>query len=88
VWLGIVGYSFVLHRQSAAQLRAAQLAAPEVLQDPLVVGANSASVYGAADVFSAADGTLVSFPDVVGAEPGSDPFYDLGGELIIIRTGF
>jgi hypothetical protein len=62
-------------------------AAPH-LQDPLVVAVESANVYGAADVFRRTDGTLVSYRDVVGAEPGSGPFYDLGGEPIIIRTGF
>jgi hypothetical protein len=84
----IVAYTFVLHKESAAQLRAAQRAASEVLQDPLVVGVNLANVYGSADVFRTTDGTLVSYRDVLSAEPGSGPFYDLGGEPIVIRTGF
>jgi hypothetical protein len=84
----ITAYTFVLRRESAAQLRVAQLAAAEVLQDPLVVAVESANVYGATDVFRTTNGTLVSYADVVGAEPGSGPFYDLGGEPIVIRTGF
>jgi len=77
-----------LVRSPAAQLRAARLAAFEVLQDPLVVAVESANVYGATDVFRTTDGTLVSYREVVGAEPGYGPFYDPGGEPIVIRTGF
>jgi ketosteroid isomerase-like protein len=83
----ISSYTFVLTEESAAQLRAAQLAASEVLQDPLVVGLDTANVYGPKDVFRTADGTLVSYRDVVGAEPGAGPFYDLGGQPVTIRTG-
>jgi hypothetical protein len=77
-----------LVRESAAQLRAAHLTAFEVLQDPLVVGVNSANVFSAAVVFRKIDGTLVSYREVVGAEPGYGPFYDPGGEPIVIRRGF
>jgi hypothetical protein len=83
----ITAYTFVLDRESASRLRAAQLAASDVLQDPLVVGVDSANVYGPADVFRTPDGQLVSYREVVGAEPGSGPFFDLGGQPITIRTG-
>jgi hypothetical protein len=83
----ITAYTFVLTRDSASQLRAAQIAASDVLQDPLVVGADFANVYGASDVFRAPDGTLVSYRDLVAAEPGSGPFLDLGGQPVILRTG-
>jgi hypothetical protein len=84
----ITTYSFVLNRESASQLRAAQIAAADVLQDPLVVGAEIANVYGPNDVFRGADGVLVSYRDLVGAEPGSGPFVDLGGEPVVLRNGF
>jgi hypothetical protein len=83
----IAAYTFVLNRESAGQLRAAQIAASDVLQDPLVVGADFANVYGPEDVFRGADGTLVTYRDLVGAEPGSGPFFDLGGEPVVLRTG-
>ncbi|MDQ6672683.1 MAG: hypothetical protein M3069_18405 [Chloroflexota bacterium] len=83
----IASYTFVLTRESAAQLRAAQIAAADVLQDPLVVGADLANVYGSNDVFRGADGALVSYRDLVGAEPGSGPFFDLGGQPVVLRTG-
>jgi hypothetical protein len=83
----ITSYTFVLTRDSASALRDAQLAASEVLQDPLIVGADSANVYGPKDVFRTADGTLVSYHDVIAAEPGSGPYYDIGGQPITIRTG-
>jgi len=83
----IAAYTFVLTRESASQLRAAQIAAVDVLQDPLVVGAELANVYGADDVFRGTDGTLVSYRDLVGAEPGSGPFFDLGGQPVVLRTG-
>jgi hypothetical protein len=51
------------------------------------VGIDSANVYGPSDVFRTADGQLLSYHDLVGAEPGSGPFYDLGGEPVTIRTG-
>ena len=78
----IDAYTFVLDRESASQLRTAQIAAADVLQDPLVVGAELANVYGLSDVFRAPDGTLVSYRDLVGAEPGSGPYFDLGGEPV------
>ena len=53
-----------------------------------MVGVNSANVFSAADVFRKIDGALVSYREVVGAEPGYGPFYDPGGEPIVIRTGF
>jgi hypothetical protein len=83
----IAAYTFVLNRESAGQLRAAQLAAADVLQDPLVVGADFANVYGPDDVFHGTDGALVSYRDLVGAEPGSGPFFDLGGQPVVLRTG-
>ena len=83
----ITAYTFVLDRASASRLRAAQLAASDVLQDSLVVGVDSANVYGPADVFRTADGQLVSYREVVGAEPGAGPFFDLGGQPVTIRTG-
>jgi hypothetical protein len=83
----ITAYTFVLDRESASRLRAAQLAASDVLQDPLVVGVDSANVYGPSDVFRTAGGQLVSYREVMGAEPGSGPFFDLGGQPITIRTG-
>jgi hypothetical protein len=83
----ILSYTFVLTQESARALREARLQASEVLQDPLVVGQDNANVYGPKDVFRTADGTLVSYRDVVGAEPGSGPFYDLGGQPVTIRSG-
>ena len=83
----IAAYTFVLNRESAADLRAARLAASDVLQDPLVVGADFANVYGPDDVFRGTDGTLVTYRDLLGAEPGSGPFFDLGGEPVVLRTG-
>jgi hypothetical protein len=83
----ITAYTFVLDRQSASQLRQAQLTASEVLQDPIIVGAESANVYGPGDVFRAPDGRLVSYRDVLSAEPGAGPYYDLGGQPITILTG-
>jgi hypothetical protein len=83
----IGAYTFVLNRESAAQLRAAQIAAADILQDPLVVGADQANVYGLDDVFRGPDGVLISYRDLVGAEPGSGPFVDLGGEPVVVRSG-
>jgi hypothetical protein len=83
----IAAYTFVLDRASTAQLRAAQIAASDVLQDPLVVGAEFANVYGPTDVFRDLDGTLLSYRDLVTAEPGSGPFFDLDGQPIVMRTG-
>jgi hypothetical protein len=83
----ITSYTFVLTRESAAALRAAQIAAANVLQDPLIVGADDANVYGGSDVFRAPDGTIISYRDLVAAEPGSGPYLDLGGQPVILRTG-
>jgi hypothetical protein len=83
----ITAYTFVLTRESAAALRAAQIAASNVLQDPLIVGADDANVYGGTDVFRAPDGTIISYRDLVAAEPGSGPYLDLGGQPVILRTG-
>jgi hypothetical protein len=83
----IAAYTFVLTREAAGLLRAAQIAASDVLQDPLVVGADLANVYGPNDVFRGTDGTLVSYRDLIGAEPGSGPYFDLGGEPVVLRTG-
>jgi hypothetical protein len=80
-------YTFVLNRESAAQLRAAQIAGADVLQDPLVVGADQANVYGLDDVFRGPDGVLITYRDLVGAEPGSGPFIDLGGQPVVLRSG-
>jgi SnoaL-like domain len=84
----IASYTFVLSRDSAARHRAAQLAASQVLQDPVIVGLTSANIYGFNDVFRDSRGTLISYRDVLTSEPGSGPFYDLGGEPIIVRSGF
>jgi hypothetical protein len=84
----ITSYTFVLSREAAARHRAAQLAASEVLQDPVIVGQTSANVYGFDDVFRDSTGKLVSYRDVLTSEPGSGPFFDLGGEPIIVRSGF
>jgi hypothetical protein len=83
----IGAYTFVLNRESAAQLRAAQIAAADILQDPLVVGADQANVYGLDDVFRGPDGVVISYRDLVEAEPGSGPFVDLGGEPVVVRSG-
>jgi hypothetical protein len=83
----IHNYTFVLTEDSAHRHRAAQLAATEVLQDPVIVGQDAANVYGFNDVFRDASGRLVSYRDVLTAEPGSGPFNDLGGEPIVIRSG-
>jgi len=52
-----------------------------------VLDRDSANIYGPSDVFRTADGQLVSYRDVVGAEPGAGPFFDLGGQPVTIRTG-
>ncbi len=83
----IQNYTFVLTEESAHRHRAAQLAASEVLQDPIIVGQDVANVYGFNDVFRDGTGQLVSYRDVLTADPGSGPFYDLGGEPIVIRSG-
>jgi hypothetical protein len=69
----ITAYTFVLDRESAGRLRAAQLAASDVLQDPLVVGVDSANVYGPSDVFRTADGQLVGLPRSGGRRTGREP---------------
>lgn len=84
----ISSYSFVLTREWASRHRAAQLAAANVLQDPVIVGADSANVYSFNDVFRDAEGRLVSYRDVLTSEPGASVFFDLGGEPIIVRSGF
>ena len=84
----IASYTFVLSRDSAARHRAAQLAASQVLQDPVIVGLTSANIYGFNDVFRDSTGKLISYRDVLTSEPGSGPFFDLGGEPIIVRSGF
>jgi hypothetical protein len=84
----IASYTFVLSRDAAARHRTAQLAASQVLQDPVIVGLTSANVYGFNDVFRDGTGKLISYRDVLTSEPGSGPFVDLGGEPIVVRTGF
>jgi hypothetical protein len=84
----IASYTFVLSRDSAARHRAAQLAASQVLQDPVIVGLSSANIYGFSDVFRDSGGKLISYRDVLTSEPGTGPFFDLGGEPIIVRSGF
>jgi hypothetical protein len=84
----IVSYTFVLSRDSAARHRAAQLAASQVLQDPVIVGLSSANVYGFNDVFRDSSGRLISYGDALTSEPEAGPFFDLGGEPIIVRSGF
>ena len=83
----IQNYTFVLTEDSAHRHRAAQLAASDVLQDPVIVGQDAANVYGFTDVFRDNTGQLISYRDVLTADPGSGPFYDLGGEPIVIRSG-
>lgn len=84
----IANYTFVLDRESASRHRAAQMAASQVLQDPVIVGADAANVYGFNDVFRDPEGKIVSYRDVLTAEPGSGPYIDLGGQPIVIRSGF
>ena len=84
----IQNYTFFLSEDSAHRHRAAQLAASQVLQDPVIVGQDAANVYGFDDVFRDSSGQLISYRDVLTADPGSGPFYDLGGEPIVIRSGF
>jgi hypothetical protein len=84
----IGSYMFVLSRESAAWHRAAQLAASQVLQDPVIVGLTSANIYGFSDVFRDSTGQLISYRDVLTSEPGSGPFFDLGGATIVVRSGF
>ncbi len=84
----IASYTFVLDRESAGRHRAAQMAASQVLQDPVIVGADAANVYGFNDVFRDPQGKIVSYRDVLAAEPGSGPYHDLGGQPIVIRSGF
>jgi hypothetical protein len=83
----IASYTFVLSRESAARHRAAQLKASQVLQDPVIVGLTG-NIYGFNDVFRDSTGKLISYRDVLTSEPGSGPFFDLGGEPIIVRSGF
>jgi hypothetical protein len=84
----IQNYTFYLTEESAHRHRAAQLAASQVLQDPVIVGQDDANIYGFDDVFRDSSGKLVSYREVLTADPGSGPFYDLGGQPIIIRSGF
>jgi hypothetical protein len=84
----IASYTFILSRDSAARHRAAQLAASQVLQDPVIVGLSTANIYGFNDVFRDSEGRLISYRDVLSSEPGSGPYFDLGGEPIIVRSGF
>ena len=83
----IQSYTYVLTEDSAHKHRAAQLAASEVLQDPIIVGQDAANVYGFNDVFRNSAGALVSYRDVLTAEPGANSYFDLGGEPIVIRSG-
>ena len=83
----IQNYTYVLTEDSAHRHRAAQLAASDVLQDPVIVGQDAANVYGFTDVFRDNTGQLISYRDVLTADPGSGPFFDLGGEPIVIRSG-
>jgi len=83
----IRAYTFVLTEEAAHRHRAAQLAASHVLQDPIIVGQDGANVYGFSDVFRDSAGRLVSYRDVLTAEPGTGPFYDLGGQPVVIRSG-
>jgi hypothetical protein len=83
----IVAYTMVLDAASTHRLREAQLAALEVLQNPLIVGLDSANVYGPSDVFRDSAGNLLSFRDLITSEPGMGPFVDLWGEPILIRSG-
>jgi hypothetical protein len=83
----IQAYTFVLTEDSAHRHRTAQLAASQVLQDPVIVGQDAANVYGFTDVFRDGSGRLVSYRDVLLAEPGIGTFYDLGGQPIVIRSG-
>ena len=54
-----------------------------------IVGLSSANVFGFNyDVFRDSSGRLISYRDVLTSEPGGGPFFDLGGEPIIVRSGF
>ena len=57
----------------------AQLAASQVLQDPVIVGQDAANVYGFDDVFRDSSGQLVSYRDVLTADDCVYDFNELSG---------
>jgi hypothetical protein len=84
----IQNYTFYLTEDSSRRHRDALLHASEVLQDPLIVGQDAANIYGFDDVFFDANGHMISYRDVLTAEPGSGPFHDLGGQPVVIHSGY
>jgi len=84
----IQNYTFYLTEDSARRHRDAVLHASEVLQDPVIVGQDAANIYGFDDVFFDTDGHMISYRDVLTAEPGSGPFHDLGGQPVVIHSGY
>jgi hypothetical protein len=85
--VSITSYTLLLDKDSTHRLREAQLAALDVMQNPIIVGQDAANVYGLSDVFRDPAGNLVSFRDVIAADPGSGPYVDLWGEPVVIRSG-
>ena len=84
----ITNYTFYLTEDSAHKHRDALLAASQVEQDPLIVGQDDANVYGFNDVFFDAENNMVSYRDVLTADVGAGPFHDLGGQPIVIHSGY
>ena len=85
--VSITSYTLLLDADSTHRLREAQLAALDVMQNPIIVGQDAANVYTLSDVFLDPQGNLVSFRDVIGADRGSGPYVDLWGEPVVIRSG-
>ena len=84
--VSIISYMLLLN-DSTHRLREAQLASLDVMQNPIIVGQDAANVYTLNDVFQDAAGNLISFREVIAADPGSGPHVDLGGELVVVRRG-
>ena len=84
----ITNYTFYLTEDSALRHRDAVLAASQVEQDPLIVGQDEANVYGFNDVFFDPENNMVSYRDVLTADVGAGPFHDLGGQPIVIHSGY
>ena len=85
--VSITSYTLLLDKDSTHRLREAQLAALDVMQNPVIVGQDAANVYTLSDVFRDPAGNVVSFRDVIASEPGSGPYVDLWGEPVVIRSG-
>jgi hypothetical protein len=85
--VSITSYTLLLDKDSTHRLREAQLAALDVMQNPIIVGQDAANVYTLSDVFRDPVGNLISFRDVIASDPGSGPYVDLWGEPVVIRSG-